>query len=142
MPYVDYFDPMVYPSHYGPGVFGFPVPNEHPYEVIDSSLKLMNKEAEGLPMVIRPWIQDFGYGSFRAYTRADVLAEMKALRDNGAKGWMIWNAQARFTESALGPPVEGEASAPMTSVPSASPSSAASPSPSPVGSSAAPSSSP
>ena len=23
MPYVDYFCPMVYPSHYGPGVFGF-----------------------------------------------------------------------------------------------------------------------
>ncbi len=123
MPYVDYFDPMVYPSHYGPGVFGFPVPNEHPYEVINQTLKIMNREATGLPMVIRPWIQDFGYGSFRAYTRADVLAEMKALRDNGAQGWMIWNAQARFTESALGPPVEGEASAPMTAPPSASPSS-------------------
>jgi hypothetical protein len=120
MPYVDYFDPMVYPSHYGPGVFGYPVPNEHPYEIINDTLKLMNAEAKGLPMVIRPWIQDFGYGSFRAYTRADVLAEMKALRDNGARGWMIWNAQARFTESALGPPVPGEASAPMTSVPSAS----------------------
>jgi hypothetical protein len=51
---------------------------------------------------------------------------MKALRDNGAKGWMIWNAQARFTESALGPPVPGEASAPMTSVPSASASPSAS----------------
>ena len=132
MPYVDYFDPMVYPSHYGPGVFGYPVPNEHPYEIINDTLKLMNVEAKGMPMVIRPWIQDFGYGSFRAYTRTDVLAEMKALRDNGAKGWMIWNAQARFTESALGPPVAGEASAPMTSVPSASaaPSASASASPS------------
>ncbi len=120
MPYVDYFDPMVYPSHYGPGVFGYPVPNEHPYEIINDTLKLMNREAVGMPMVIRPWIQDFGYGAFRAYTRTDVLAEMKALRDNGARGWMIWNAQARFTESALGPPVADEASAPMTSVPSAS----------------------
>jgi hypothetical protein len=121
MPYVDYFDPMVYPSHYGPGVFGFPVPNEHPYEIINQTLKIMNREAKGLPMVIRPWIQDFGYGSFRAYTRADVLAEMKALRDNDAQGWMIWNAQARFTESALGPPVANEGSAPMTSPPSAAP---------------------
>ncbi|HEX7195762.1 MAG TPA: putative glycoside hydrolase, partial [Candidatus Limnocylindria bacterium] len=33
MPYVDYFCPMVYPSHYGPGVFGFDVPNNYPYEV-------------------------------------------------------------------------------------------------------------
>ncbi len=126
MPYVDYFDPMVYPSHYGPGVFGYPVPNEHPYEIINDTLKLMNKEAKGLPMVIRPWIQDFGYGSFRAYTRTDVLAEMKALRDNDAKGWMIWNARALFTESALGPPIANEASAPMTAVPSVSVSASAS----------------
>ncbi len=131
MPYVDYFCPMVYPSHYGPGVFGFPIPNDHPYDVINDTLQIMNREAKGLPMVIRPWIQDFGYGSFRKYTRTDVLAEMKALRDNNARGWMIWNASARFTESALGPPRPGEASAPMTSLPavpgSASPSVAPSP---------------
>ena len=102
MPYVDYFSPMVYPSHYGPGTFGFAVPNDHPYEIIDQTLKIMNVQAAGLPMVIRPWIQDFGYGAFRAYTAAQVRAEMKALRDNGALGWMIWNARALFTEAALG----------------------------------------
>jgi hypothetical protein len=120
MPYVDYFDPMVYPSHYGPYTFGFAVPNQHPYEVIDESLKLMNREAAGLPMVIRPWIQDFGYGPFPPYTAAQIEAEMKALRDNGAVGWMIWNARARFTEAALGAPRPGEASAPMTALSSPS----------------------
>ena len=108
MPYVDYFSPMVYPSHYGPGTFGYPVPNEHPYEIIDDTLEIMNREAAGLPMKIRPWIQDFGYGEFRAYTAADVEAEMRALRDNDARGWMIWNAQALFTEAALGPPRQDE----------------------------------
>jgi hypothetical protein len=108
MPYVDYFSPMVYPSHYGPGTFGFAQPNEHPYEIIDDTLEIMNREAAGLPMRIRPWIQDFGFGDFRAYTAADVKAEMKALRDNDALGWMIWNARAFFTESALGPPRPGE----------------------------------
>jgi hypothetical protein len=29
---------------------------------------------------------------------------MRALHDNDARGWMIWNAQAIFTEAALGPP--------------------------------------
>jgi len=115
MPYVDYFSPMVYPSHYGPGVFGFPVPNDHPYEVIDETLKRMNVEKEGLPVVIRPWIQDFGYGAFAPYTADQVRAEFQAASDNGAKGWMVWNARAIFTESALGPPVEGEASGPTTS---------------------------
>ncbi|MEA2651612.1 MAG: hypothetical protein QOI85_1333, partial [Chloroflexota bacterium] len=101
MPYVDYFCPMVYPSHYGPGVFGFEVPNNHPYEVIDETLQIMNREKEGLPVVIRPWIQDFGYGAFAPYSAAQVEAEMTAAADNDAKGWMIWNARALFTESAL-----------------------------------------
>jgi len=108
MPYVDYFSPMVYPSHYYPGVFDIAEPNEHPYEMIDRTLEIMNQQAAGLPLRIRPWIQDFGYGPFRAYTAADVLAEMQALADNGATGWMIWNAEARFTEDALGGPLEGE----------------------------------
>jgi hypothetical protein len=132
MPYVDYFDPMVYPSHYAPYTFGYASPNEHPYQIIDDTLKLMNKESAGLPMQIRPWIQDFGFGSFRAYTAADVRAEMKALQDNHADGWMIWNAAARFTTAALGPPRPDEASGPMTStapMPSvvATPTSAAAP---------------
>ena len=139
MPYVDYFCPMVYPSHYGPGVFGFPVPNDHPYEVIDETLQIMNEQTDGLPVVIRPWIQDFGYGPFPPYSAEQVLSEFQAAADNGAKGWMIWNARARFTEAALGAPrdaedagtvVTGGAPEPSSShiaSPSAQPSSSASP---------------
>jgi len=115
MPYVDYFSPMVYPSHYYPGVFDVPVPNEAPYVMIDRTLEIMNAQAAGLPLRIRPWIQDFGYGGFRAYTAADVRAEMQAVADNGGAGWMIWNAAAVFSEAALGAPVAGEESAPVTS---------------------------
>jgi hypothetical protein len=115
MPYVDYFSPMVYPSHYGPGTFGYANPNDYPYEVIDETLAIMNEQRTGLPMVIRPWLQDFGFGPYPPYTAAQVLAEMQAAADNGAHGWMIWNASAYFTESALGPPVEGEAAGPVTS---------------------------
>jgi hypothetical protein len=117
MPYVDYFSPMVYPSHYGPGTFGYSQPNEHPYAIIDDTLEIMNRQAAGLPMRIRPWIQDFGFAGFRAYTATDVKAEMKALRDNDALGWMIWNARAFFTESALGPPRPGEDAGATTATP-------------------------
>ncbi|MCA1587868.1 MAG: putative glycoside hydrolase, partial [Chloroflexi bacterium] len=132
MPYVDYFCPMVYPSHYGPGVFGHPVPNTAPYDVIDKTLEIMNRQKEGLAVVIRPWIQDFGYGAFPPYTADQVRAEMQAAADNEAKGWMIWNARATFTEAALGAPREGEDSGPVVaepspSAPSASPSPSASP---------------
>lgn len=127
MPYVDYFSPMVYPSHYYPGVFDIADPNEYPYEMIDQTLEIMNQQAAGLPLRIRPWIQDFGFGPFRAYTAADIRAEMQALADNAAAGWMIWNASAQFTEDALGGPMEGEDYAPVTAAddsaaPGASPS--------------------
>ena len=64
---------------------------------------------------------------------------MAAAADNGARGWMIWNARAIFTEAALGAPRDGEDSGPVTSVgpgPSAgtSPSVAPSGSPAPSGS--------
>jgi hypothetical protein len=136
MPYVDYFCPMVYPSHYGPGVFGHAVPNTAPYDVIDKTLEIMNQQKAGLPVVIRPWIQDFGYGQFPPYTADQVRAEMRAAADNDARGWMIWNARATFTEAALGAPVEGEDSGPVvveTSLrgASSSPEPSASPSASP-----------
>jgi hypothetical protein len=111
MPYLDYVCPMSYPSHYGPGVFGFDVPNEHPYEVVSQTLAIMGQQAAGLPLVLRPWIQDFGYGQFRAYGPADVRAEMQAAADAGAGGWMIWNPGGQFTEAALGPPRPDEAAA-------------------------------
>jgi len=116
MPYVDYFSPMVYPSHYGPGVFGFEVPNNFPYEVVDQTLEIMNEQTDGLAVVIRPWIQDFGYGPFPPYSADQVRAQMTAAAGREAKGWMIWNARATFTEAALAPPREDEDTGPVTSV--------------------------
>ncbi|MEO8510143.1 MAG: putative glycoside hydrolase [Chloroflexota bacterium] len=113
MPYVDTFSPMVYPSHYGPGVFGFDVPNDHPYDVVAESITRMSTEAEGLPLVIRPWIQDFGYGSFAPYSAEQVAAEMTAAADTGAQGWMIWNPGASFSRGALGAPRPDEAAGVM-----------------------------
>ena len=81
--------------------------------MIDETLQIMNQQKEGLPVVIRPWIQDFGYGPFAPYTSAQVEAEMTAAADNEAKGWMIWNARALFTESALDPPRDGEDAGPV-----------------------------
>ena len=108
IPYVDYLSPMAYPSHYGPGVFGFEVPNNFPYEVVDRTLEIMNRQKDGSRVVLRPWIQDFGYGAFAPYTAAQVRAQMTAAADRDAAGWMIWNARASFTEAALGPPRDGE----------------------------------
>ena len=130
MPYVDYLSPMAYPSHYGPGVFGYEVPNDYPYEVVDRTLEIVMEQAQGSRVVVRPWIQDFGYGQFPPYTADQVRAQMEAVADRGAGGWMIWNARATFTEAALAAPREDEDAGVTTSEPGAEESPGASTAPS------------
>jgi len=124
MPYVDYACPMAYPSHFGPGVFGLAVPNDHPYEVVDQTLEIMNEQASEWPVAIRPWIQDFGFGPFLKYTPAQVAAQIQAAADRSSSGWMVWNPRANFSVAAFGPPRPGEDAGPVTEAlpaPSASP---------------------
>ena len=101
-PTVDYISPMIYPSHYYPGNYGFDNPNAHPYEVIDKAVKDALKKDAGLEKkaVIRPWIQDFTLGSPK-YTGEDVLKQIKALNDNGIQGYMLWNAGNVYSENAF-----------------------------------------
>ena len=39
----------------------------------------------------RPWIQDFDIGA--VYTADKIEAQIKASRDAGAGGWLLWNAR-------------------------------------------------
>ncbi|TAK03903.1 hypothetical protein EPO34_01965 [Patescibacteria group bacterium] len=97
-PYVDFVSPMTYPSHYAVGFQGYKNPALYPYEVpkhsFDSGKAML--EALGIPpeayaRKLRPWIQDFDIGA--TYTAARIEAQIKAARDAGASGWMIWNAR-------------------------------------------------
>lgn len=99
-PVVDYICPMIYPSHYYSGNYGFSNPNAHPYEVVDRAIKDALKKSSGLKKMasIRPWIQDFTLGSPK-YTGEDVLKEIKALSDNGIESYMLWNAGNTYSES-------------------------------------------
>ncbi len=101
-PIVDYISPMIYPSHYYAGNYGFSNPNAHPYEVVDKAVKDAFKKDEGAEKsaVIRPWIQDFSLGTPR-YTGEDLLKQVKALNDNGIKEYMLWNAGNKYSEDVL-----------------------------------------
>ena len=90
---VDVISPMVYPSHYGPDWFGYENPNDHPGPVVaraleDGMARLPRK------VVVRPWLQDFGYNSSQVRDQIEV-AESFGL------GWMLWNAQSDVTTDAL-----------------------------------------
>ena len=43
----------------------------------------------------RPWIQDFNLGA--VYDASKVRAEIKASRDAGASGWLLWNPRNVYT---------------------------------------------
>ena len=84
--------PMIYPSHYGPGNFGFENPAEHPYQVALQTLQhgINQLKAANKEVIIRPWIQDFDMGA--VYDKEKIQQQIKAIEDAGLKsGWMVWN---------------------------------------------------
>jgi hypothetical protein len=103
---VDYLCPMMYPSHYGPGNYGFAVPDAHPYGVIDKGIKdsiARNQNIE-TPGTLRPWIQDFSAPWVKGYIRygaAEVRAQIDALKANGVDEYILWNAGNNYTSGAL-----------------------------------------
>jgi hypothetical protein len=45
-------------------------------------------------VVVRPWLQDFGY------TKEQVRAQIESAEEFGL-GWMLWNAESSVTVDAL-----------------------------------------
>jgi hypothetical protein len=101
----DYVAPMVYPSHYPTNFMGFKTPAEHPYEVIEYTMKKgMDKAiaASTTPHKLRPWLQDFSIGR-TDYTSEMVRDQIEATYSVGLTSWMMWNASNRYTASAFLP---------------------------------------
>lgn len=98
LPFVDFVSPMAYPSHYPDGFRGHANPALAPYDIVKSTVD------EGAALVApqgfdpaetrrktRVWIQDFDIGA--VYTAELIEAQIKAVRDAGGSGWMLWNAR-------------------------------------------------
>jgi hypothetical protein len=101
---VDVALPMVYPSHYWTGSFGFEEPNAYPYEIVRRALRdAVSRSAmvEGAGGV-RPWLQDFSLGQ-PPYGAPEIRAQIQATYDAGVEEWVLWNPGSRYTESALMP---------------------------------------
>ncbi len=101
---VDAALPMVYPSHYWPGSFGFEAPNAHPYEIVHAALGEAVKRSAAVPGAgaTRPWLQDFSLGE-PPYGAPEVRAQIQATYDAGIREWILWNPGSRYTEDALAP---------------------------------------
>lgn len=113
---VDAALPMVYPSHYWAGSFGFDAPNAHPYEIVHGAIEYAIRRSADIDSAgqVIPWLQDFTLGSPR-YEGPEVRAQIQATYDAGASDWILWNPGSRYTEAALRP-AEGWAEEPLVRV--------------------------
>lgn len=101
-PFVDYLSPMIYPSHYGPGNYGFDNPNAHPYEVIAASLKEFQPLIESNGCRLRPWLQAFTCGP-PPYGRNEIRAQIKAAEDNNINTWLLWDPRVDYRAEEIAP---------------------------------------
>lgn len=117
-PHLDVIAPMIYPSHYSTGNFGFAKPAEHPYAVTDGTLRsglaMLNTLPEDQRPIVRPWIQTFNLGAI--YTPELVKASRQAVIDNtGHDSWMAWNPTATYEPAGLKAAITAAVRTPATS---------------------------
>jgi hypothetical protein len=104
---VDVISPMIYPSHYGSGVYGIEHPDLQPYTIVQHALadglikneqlaKMGRKSAAG----IRPWLQDFTAAWVKPhlkYGNEEVQAQIQAAKELGIEEYLLWNPSCTYT---------------------------------------------
>ena len=103
--------PMVYPSHYSTGHYGFVKPGAVPYQLIRVSLTdavqrtaFLRDSAKIVVGEIRPWLEAMSIRGL-SYGPPEVRAQIQATYDAGLKSWALWNPGSKYAgfESALRP---------------------------------------
>lgn len=101
MPNFDYVAPMVYPSHYPHGSFGYGNPNTVPGPIVDKAMSgaVARAKLAGFDgSKFRTWIQDFNYGGH--YGVPEIRAQIAASEKNGVNSYMVWDPKNHYTPSA------------------------------------------
>jgi len=107
--YTDYISPMIYPSHFSPGEFGFDNPAKYPYEVIQKSMAAALRQVEGKRALLRPWLQDFTLiwvpkEMIVEYTPKEVRAQIRAVEEfDASAGWILYDSTNVYHVEALKP---------------------------------------
>lgn len=98
---VDYISPMMYPSHYGKGVYGLSVPDANPYKTIYYSTKDSINRNNNIdnPAIIRPWIQAFTAKWVKGHIKygpEEIKEQIKALSDLGIDEYILWSPTNKY----------------------------------------------
>lgn len=90
-PHADVIYPMLYPSHFWPGSFGFSNPSDHPYEIISRGYQEAVKKVQDGTRII-PMIQAFWY------SEEEIKKQLKAVHDSKMPGYICWNPSGRYNK--------------------------------------------
>jgi hypothetical protein len=97
---VDYLAPMLYPSHWGDGMYRVKSPIHEPYNIIKKSLADFQRVSKGTGVRFVPWLQDFSlYGV--PYGANEVREQMRAAKELGSAGYLLWDPLVTYTTAAL-----------------------------------------
>src|SRR5213596_3382638 len=98
--------PMVYPSHYYRGAYGFARPNAEPYRVVRNALReaLDRSRPRGSSAEIRPYLQAFTLGRrLPRYTPFEIREQIRAAEELGITSWVLWNPRSVYQRDSLRP---------------------------------------
>jgi hypothetical protein len=98
--------PMVYPSHYRAGAYGFSWPNGQPYKLVHRALQeAMGRSQTAGSAEIRPYLQAFTLGRrLPRYTPVEIREEIRAAEELGINSWVLWNPRSVYQRESLRPP--------------------------------------
>lgn len=105
--------PMVYPSHYYAGAYGYQRPNHHPYQIVRNALRdAQARTPQGSGPEIRPYLQAFTLGRRKPrYTPHEIREQIRAAEELGIRSWVLWNPRSVYQRDALLPRRGGPPSA-------------------------------
>lgn len=87
----DVLSPMIYPSHFF-GMDGYALPGDAPEHFITTSMERFAKVTTGTGVVLRPWLQAFGWKT-KTYSPEYIRVQVKAAKEKGGVGFLFWNAR-------------------------------------------------
>ncbi|WP_343069196.1 putative glycoside hydrolase [Cohnella thailandensis] len=102
---VDVISPMVYPSHYSPGIWGINAPDLMAGSIVSHAMKDAVKQNNELRRngrhiaEVRPWLQSFTASwvhPHQTYGSAQIREQVRAASKEGVNGYLLWNASCRY----------------------------------------------
>lgn len=105
---LDYICPMVYPSHYGNGVYGIKIPDAEPYRTIKSAMDAATVQLSALDgehcAINRVWLQCFTaswVNGHISYGKQQIRDQIRGAYEAGYDEWILWNAAVNYSRNNL-----------------------------------------